>query len=325
MRNPEDESFAGSNLQEQTKAHNELRFENVEITPEQPYEFPLRLEKHPIEVNDGDELGDFGIRVKFEGELASLMEEAAEIKNLPEKERAVALLDLVRSKLSYPYPEAIEAAKKENPELGEWLDYRFGKNPKSFGMDASECVRRGYGDCKVMSAVYLAAGKSAGLKGIIGGGGVMNFERPDTKSLIFKSSEYQADQAVGHCWTEIQLSDGTWMPVDVSANMVASTPEMLEFFKKADYRLPPTAHMEGLPKGLEAVFDNAYFEAGQRVGDFKGKVQIKQLLNFSRKSDSPQPPKFALDQFEGDLRMNLESSTDRKRMGLSVIEEPDSH
>jgi hypothetical protein len=325
MRNPESEVFAGDNPHEQTKVHNELHLENVEITPDKPYEFPVRLEKGPIEVNDGDELGSDAVKVKFEGELASLMEKATELKDLPEKEKIAALLDLVRSKLSYPFPEVIEAAKKENPELGEWLEYYFGKNPKqSFGIDANECLGRGYGDCKIMSAAYLAAGKSAGLKGIVAGGHVKNIERPDTKSLIFKSSELQRDQEVGHAWVEIQLSDGTWVPVDVSTNIIASDPEMLEFFKNANYRTLTGGHMEELPKGLQGTLVDAYFEPGQGEGNFTARIEIMKSFDFTRNAPTPRAPKFALDEFKGDLQMRLESSTDRKWMDLSVVEEPAS-
>jgi hypothetical protein len=320
MRNQGKESLKNDNFEESESERNELFFENVEITPDKPYEFSLRLEKHPIEVNDGDELGSDAVKVRFEGELASLMEKATELKDLPEKERIAALVDLVRSKLSYPFPEAIEAAKKENPELGEWLEFYFGKNPKqSFGIDAGECISRGYGDCKIMSAVYLAAGKSAGLKGIVAGGHVKNIERPDTNSLIFKSSELQRDQEVGHAWVEIQLSDGTWVPVDVSTNMIAPDPEMLEFFKNANYRTLTGGRMEELPKGLQGTLIDAYFEAGQNEGDFTARIEIMKSFDFTRNAPTPRVPKSALDEFKGNLRMRLESSTDRKRMDLEVL------
>ena len=129
MRNLENEDLSDNNLHEQTRAHNELHFENVEITPDKPYEFPLRLEKRPIEVNDGDELGSDAVKVKFEGELASLMEKAAELKDLPEKEKIVALVDLVRSKLSYPFPDLSRQRRKKIQSLANGLIIALGKIP----------------------------------------------------------------------------------------------------------------------------------------------------------------------------------------------------
>jgi len=313
MRNPKTQSFEGENSLEQEEKRNELHFENVEITPDRPYEFPLRLVKRPIEVNDGDELGDNGARIKFEGKLARLMEESAKLKDLPEQEKIGALLDLVRSNLRYPYPEVIEAAKKENPELGEWLDYNFGKNPR-ISIDTNECLSHGYGDCKIMAAAYLAAGKTAGLKGIIGGGFVKNLERPDTKSPIFKSSELKRDEDVSHSWIEVQSSTGAWIPMDVSANMIASTPEMLEFFKKANYRRQFYVLMNGLPKGLQGNVVDAYFEPGQGEGSFMARIEIETAGPLLQK-------KPVMDKFQGDLCLSISADTERKRIEFDVIKE----
>ena len=152
-----------------------------------------------------------------------------------------------------------------------------------------------------MSAVYLAAGKSAGVKGIVAGGHIKNIERPDGKGLIFKSSELQRDQDVGHAWVEIQLSDGTWVPVDVSTNMVASDPEMLDFFKNANYKTLTGGHMEELPKGLQGTLIDAYFEAGEGKGNFIARVEIMKSLDFTRNTPTSRGTKFALDEFRGRL------------------------
>ena len=285
---------------EKVVENNELHFESVEITPEQPFKFPLRLKKQPIEINDGDSLGSNDIGVKFEGDLIRLMEEATELKNIPENERIVAVLDLVRSKLNYPFPEVIEAAKRNNPKLGKWLDCNFVKN-SGIGMDINECLGYGYGDCKIVAATYLAVGKAAGLKGVMCGGVVKNFERPDTKNLIFKSSEYKRDQEVSHAWVEIQLDDGSWVPVDVSTNMIASNPEMLEFFKRANYRTQFGRSIQNLPAELEGNLVDAFFEPGQEEGDFVGLIKIKtKQINASSFQRKP-----VIDEFKGDLRFSF--------------------
>ena len=80
--------------------------------------------------------------------------------------------------------------------------------------------------------------------------------------------------------------------------------------------------MEELPKGLQGTLVDAYFEPGQGEGNFTARIEIMKSFDFTRNAPTPRAPKFALDEFKGDLQMRLESSTDRKRMDLNVVEEP---
>ena len=109
VENPEPEKHLQRNL----------HFDGVELTPEQEFPVNIRVRKEPIEVRDGDNLGSNSVEVKFEGEALSLMEEAEKLAALPEEERLVALTELIRSKLKYPYPDVMETAGAENPELTE--------------------------------------------------------------------------------------------------------------------------------------------------------------------------------------------------------------
>src|SRR3989344_2823917 len=88
----------------------QIHFDAVEITPEQDFPFSIRVRKEPIEVVDGDKLGANYVEVFFRDETLALMKEAELLQELPEEERLVALIELVKSKLRYPYPEVITEA-----------------------------------------------------------------------------------------------------------------------------------------------------------------------------------------------------------------------
>src|SRR3989344_1692845 len=143
-----------------------LHFDSVELTPEQEFSVNIHVRKEPIEVLDGDNLGSNSVEVKFENEALALMEEAGRLAELPEEKRLVALMELVRNKLKYPYPDVMEAAQAENPELKEWFEQRFGKNPSIGNLRLNDFLSKGYGDCKIMAAAYILAGQSAKMKGI---------------------------------------------------------------------------------------------------------------------------------------------------------------
>src|SRR3989338_6450586 len=143
-----------------------LHFDSVELTPEQDFPVNIRVRKEPIEVLDGDNLGSNSVEVKFENEALALMEEAEKLAELPEEKRLVALMELVRNKLKYPYPDVMEAAQAENPELKEWFEQRFGKNPSIGNLRLNDFLNKGYGDCKIMAAAYILAAQSAKMKGV---------------------------------------------------------------------------------------------------------------------------------------------------------------
>ena len=73
-----------------------IHLENVEITPNRPYEFQLKVKKQPLDLKSGDTLGSNNTKVEFTGRLAEMREEAEKLKILPEAERIRAVLNLVR-------------------------------------------------------------------------------------------------------------------------------------------------------------------------------------------------------------------------------------
>jgi hypothetical protein len=225
----------------------ELDFKNVEITPDEDFPIDLRVEKEPIEIRDGDKIGANSVEVRFEGETMELMQAAEKFKELPEEERLSALIELVRARLQYPYTEVMESASEGNPDLKKWFEERFGERPKLAGVELNESLKRGYGDCKIIATAYLLAAQSAELKGIYANSGttLKNLKRPDNGQPIFRSVEVDRDLNSTHAWVEIQLSDGSWVPVDPTAKMVGQG-EMLKVFEEAGYRVPISYMQEGL-------------------------------------------------------------------------------
>lgn len=305
------------NPEPQKHLQRQLHFDSVELTPDQDFPVNIRVRKEPIEVLDGDNLGSNSVEVKFENEALALMEEAEKLAELPEEERLVALMELVRSKLKYPYPDVIEAAQAENPELKEWFEQRFGKNPSIGNLRLNDFLKTGYGDCKIMAAAYLVAAQAAKMKGIYANSGssLKNVVRPDTGKPVFKSVELDRDTNSAHAWVEIQLSDGRWIPVDPTTNMTGLG-EMIEVFRQAGYNVP-VGFKSQTPQELELERDGSYFTPGESEKDLHLKLKIGSVLTFGK---GPTTKKLKTDKFSGSVDLNLASSIDSKSANLDFIE-----
>lgn len=298
----------------------EFHFEEVEIGPGEEFAFDVRVGKEPIEIQDGDFLGVNKVEVKFQDETLGLLKEAERLRDLPEEQRLEALVDLVRSKLAYPYVEVMEEAQTRNPELTKWFEKRFGKNPSIWKLELNEFLKKGYGDCKIMSAAYLAAAQSAGLRGICGGNpsnipglALKNISRPDNGRPIFKSVEVNRDLESTHAWVEIQLSDGRWIPVDPTAKMIGIG-EMLNTFKEAGYNIPIYFADQGLPNEVELDRGASFFEPGEAEKDLH--LQLKPASPYKN-------PK--TDRYSGNIDLTLSAvgpydSPNEKKMMLDFKE-----
>ena len=291
----------------------QLHFDAVELTPGQEFPVNIRVRKEPIEVRDGDSLGSNSVEVKFEGEALSLMEEAEKLAELPEEERLTALTDLIRSKLKYPYPDVMETAGAENPELKEWLEKRFGPKPSLWKLELNDFLKNGYGDCKIMAAAYLIAAQSAKMKGIYANSGVSlkNVIRPDTGKPVFRSVELDRDTNSAHAWVEIQLSDGRWIPVDPTTNMTGLG-EMIEVFRQAGYNVP-VAFKSEVPSDLELERDNSTFAPGESEKELHLKLKIGSVMSFGKGTSTK---KLKTDRFSGNVDVDLRSSEESKSTNL---------
>lgn len=299
----------------QKQFERQLHFDNVELTGEQEIPIDIRVRKEPIEIRHGDTLGGNSVEVNFEGETLSLMEEAKKLEELPEEERLSALLELVRSKLTYPYPDVMAEAGANNPELKEWLEKRFVSND-IWKLELNEFLKKGYGDCKIMATAYLVAAQAANMKGIYANsaGTLKNIRRPDTGKPIFKSVELDRDLASAHAWAEIQLSDGKWIPVDPATNMIGSD-EMLETLRESGYNVP-VSFLSSVPEDLELERDHASFAPGEAEKDLHLKLKIASVRSFGRGAASK---RLKIDKFSGAVDISLASTQEQKSMNLDFI------
>ena len=305
------------NPEPQKHLQRQFHFDSVELIPEQEFPINIRVRKEPIEIVDGDNLGSNSVEVKFEDEALVLMEEAEKLAELPEEERLIALMELVRSKLKYPYPDVMEVAQTENPELKEWFEQRFGKNPSIGNLRLNDFLKNGYGDCKIMAAAYLIAAQSAKMKGIYANSGtsLKNVVRPDTGKPVFKSVELDRDTNSAHAWVEIQLSDGRWIPVDPTTNMTGLG-EMIEVFRQAGYNVPVGFKSE-TPQELELERDGSSFAPGESQKELHLKLKIGSTMKFGKGAATKT---LKTDKFSGSVDLKLASSTDSKSANLDFSE-----
>nr|BFD25325.1 MAG: hypothetical protein JST_6160 [Candidatus Parcubacteria bacterium] len=303
------EQIKSSHLENQESLKNlqrQLHFDGVELLPGQEFPINIHVRKEPIEIKDGDSL-----------ELLSLMEEAEKLAEFPEEERLTALIELVRSKLKYPYPDVMEASGAENPELKEWLEKRFGLNPSIWKLELNDLLKNGFGDCKIMAAAYLIAAQSAKIKGIYANSGVSlkNIVRSDISKPIFKSVELDRDTNSAHEWVKIQLSDGRLIPVDPTTNMVGLG-EMIAVFRQAGYNVPVTFKSE-VPSDLELERDGAAFAPGETEKRLNLKLKIGSVMSFGEGASTK---RLKTDKFSGDVDVKFNSNTDSKSTNLDFLD-----
>jgi hypothetical protein len=296
-----------------------LEFSNVEITPEKPFEFSIHLEKIPINIKDGDALGANRTEVKFEGRLADLMATASRLQALPEKDKILKLVELVRANLSYPYSEIINGLKQTDPDLGQWLADRFGDDAKRInGVNLNDCLDRGYGNCKIMASTFLVLAQASGLRGMFAQNGedkIKNLIRPDTGNSMFKMGQVGEPVNFSHAWAEVQLQDGSWIPVDLTANMAATTPELFELFKKANYKTQIPVIFDNMPNELDIKPSAVKFEPGQASGKFSMNIGIRRITSISRSGTTSRP---VTDKYNGELKLNMVDSQENKAANLSI-------
>lgn len=301
----------------QKKLQQQLHFDSVDLTPGQDFPINIHVRKEPIDVLDGDSLGLNSVEVKFNDETLLLMEEAENLAELPEEERLFALMELVQSKLEYPYPDVIEVAQAKNPELKEWFEQNFGENPSVGNLHLNDFLKNGYGDCKIMAAAYILAAQSAKMRGIYANSVnvLKNVVRPDTGKPVFKSTELDRDTDSAHAWVEIQLSDGRWVPVDPTTNMVGLG-EMMKVFKQAGYNTPVSFESEA-PQELELEGGDSYFAPGESEKELHLKLKIGSTMKFDKGGITET---LKTDKFSGSVDLNLSSSTDSKSTNLVFVE-----
>ena len=230
---------------------------HVELSSqEKPIGFMVTLEKRPTKVSDGTVV-DY-IMVDREGPVIQLMlEQARLLKNIPERERPRKIMELLRSKVHFAYHEVVEELNKTKPELAEWVAKNTGIGSSSATpLKLSEIVDAGYGVCRHLSVAMLVLANEAGLSGAYLTTGpheeakytAHNVVRRDNGEQLFKLSK--VGEPIGaHAWVELETSDGEWIPVDPSVQLVGDSEEGMATFREANYRAIPgfSLEVEGFP------------------------------------------------------------------------------
>lgn len=199
--------------------------------------FIIEAEKTPLNMDKIDMLYHVNFRESSEQseEFIKTVEKLAEIQD--ERERIDALLKLLKSQVTYGYENTlIEKAEALGIEKQE-LD-KFGAKGNA-NVKFTELLKYGVGICGHLSEAYLYLANKAKLKGIIVHSHDLhppiNVLRKDNSKKLFRSVNL-SEKTANHAWTEIQLQDGSWIPVDPSTELTGTTKDGLETFKMAGYQ-----------------------------------------------------------------------------------------
>lgn len=227
--------------------HNDISvtilYKDLHLTTEHPTTTPvaITLEKQPLRIDEG-KIYDWGLLV-VDGEtdkMQAIAMEAEALKKLPEAKRPRAVLELLRKHIHYAYADVMELVAQQNPELAAWVSTNTGLDAPMKKINLSDVFDKGYGICHHLSVTYLWLAQKAGLQGTLMSSGhqsIRNIDRIDKPGKLFQLTEI-GEFTGAHSWNEIRLSDGRWVPIDPSTQLVGDTEEGLRMFKDANYETP---------------------------------------------------------------------------------------
>ncbi len=230
-----------------------VTFPNLELSAENPRSPEVRIviEKQPIELVEGRSYSNHAVLIDKETEgMKTFAEEVETLLGLPEKERPARVLEIFRNRMRYAYNDTIEELSETDPDLAKWVAENTGLNSSASNVPLSQILEKGYGVCRHLAVAYLWLAQKAGLKGVILGSDwsvLKNIKRRDTGEKLFKSAKVGQPITAPHSWVEIKTSDGQWIPVDPSTNLVGDNEDSLAMFQEANYMA-----LGGVGLGLKA-------------------------------------------------------------------------
>lgn len=304
-----------------------VRYKNLHLTMENPTTSPLliTLKKNPINMEVGGYYGNMS-DVFFDIESKTMLDLAAQaekFKLLPEEQRPRAILELLRRNVQYSYDDTVDALSVNDPELAQWVKENVGIKSRKSRIPLSEIFDKGYGICGHLSCAYLYLLQKAGLKGTImlsEPSKIRNILRTDTNKPLFKSFPVGGN-VDSHYWVEVQMSNGTWIPVDPSTQIVGDTEQGMQMFREADYT--------GTPEGRVINFDQPdigfdILEAGFKPGNATAQEMVTFFLRSSRDKQVIQGFKTIVTPptnipFSGDMTFHISTKNNRSSvMNLSL-------
>ncbi|RLI91705.1 MAG: hypothetical protein DRO95_03810, partial [Candidatus Altiarchaeales archaeon] len=231
----------------------------IKITQESPLEINIKIRRHPITITEGDILKE--TKIDSSEEIEKLKESARKLRELPEIERIKEINRLVRETLRFPYIEEGLSEEEYKRRVKE-RDKKFGKI-----VNLSDIVRGGEGLCRHFVALYCVLAQEAGLKVAPQGGDVDNImimHPEEGERKLFKERALGA--RVPHAWVEVELSDGTWIPVDPTLNILGTEKEITESIFKNAYTESAYESIEisNLPEQLRYDKKHLIFSPGEK-------------------------------------------------------------
>lgn len=231
-----------------------------------PLRFSITLEKIATPIDQGTVIENITIDNKSP-KLQEMYRQARALREIPERERPRQILELLRSNVQFAYEDVMSEVAKGDPELSRWVAENTGIGSSNYKpLSLSEVVDSGYAVCRHLSVAMLALAKEAGMEGAyltytspISAKVepnpkylIKNVIRKDTNQPLFKSITTGEAVWGGHAWVELRTSDGNWIPVDPSTQLVGDNPEGLETFRDANYISYPTTSFKigGLPEDV---------------------------------------------------------------------------
>lgn len=244
-------------------------------------EFSIQFEKEPIDLEMGKTYAQYAVFDKENDKMLSIAKELEQYKDLPEKEKLLKVLDVLRKNIQYPFKKDIEDLKTTNPDLTEWVEKSNMFSSAWSPINLSDTFEKGYGICGNLSLAYLYLADKVGLKGIIlSSDEITNINRTDNNEPLFKLVDV-GQRAPEHFWCEIELSSGEWVPVDPSTKLIGDE-KGIEDFKKANYvGRPKTLPAEiNINDGLNCPIQ-IKFLPGEKYGNAVCSINKKKPISFS--------------------------------------------
>jgi hypothetical protein len=276
----------------------DITFKNVKLSDEGNKtlgRLVVDVEKLPLIVSETGIIGmiKFGEENETTKELIGLAESLSTIED--ERQRIDELLAVLKSKITYGYLEVIESKAQEHNVSLEFMQRMGVQGNNQIGFD--EVAKYGVGVCGHLSSVYLYLANKAGLKGILVNSAPertpINIARTDRDKKLFRSAEV-GSRTSNHAWVEIQVQDGTWIPVDPSTELTGTTEEGMSMFREADYvtslgSLLELSFDESTSIGSQGSTDenSGIVPTGQKGFRKDFKIGLKDRLSFGGKKLEP--------------------------------------
>lgn len=216
-----------------------LTADSVELNQGDSLDLVVTLEKLPLTIVPGERM--HGVEMDVESPVfAELKAEIDAIRELPERKRPRKLVELIRSRVKYPYKKVVEELRTADEEKYKWIQEKL----KLKTAKLSECLAQGFAECDQFAVLLLALGNMAGLEGTVctyhsstysDADNIVNVLREDNGEPLYKSIAVGEQLIDGHSWVEFKLHDETWMPVDPTTNLIGDNNEDLRTFEKANF------------------------------------------------------------------------------------------